>query len=290
MDWIVEQPTPNYHIAIREFSSGLFEAVTKLVKPMRQEYTACLVEGRPVVSPWDKPIGFTNSVTEKTPEQIEAARIHSHHRNVARSRKTIRWLCKELGADRLLTLTYRENMEDREKLREDFQRFLRLVRKVYPDWPYVAVPEKQDRGAYHIHLAVRGWQRINFLRRCWYQALGGTGNERGTETPGQIDVKGEERRFGARLKEWRRDKLASYIGKYLHKTFDESHLEKRRYWSSKGIQKPEVRRQWVFGASMFDAIKSSLDTLYFDCGLQGVDFDWWVSPQNDVLFIQGRVT
>lgn len=290
MNQILDQQDKNFHIAIRQFKNGIFEAVTKLVKPMSAEYTEAIVEGKPVTSVWDKPIGFTNSATEKTEEEKAADRRRSHNANVNRSKKSVRWLCKSLGADRLLTLTYRENMEDRERLYRDFTEFLRLVRKAFPDWVYVAVPEKQDRGALHIHLAVKGWQRINFLRKCWYIALGGDGNEKGEATPGGVNITPQKNRWGAVQKEWKVEKLAGYISKYIHKTFEDGATEKKRYWSARGIDRPVVRRMWVAGSNMFDAIKSTLGTLYFDCGLDGVDFDWWLSPCNSTLWIGGRAS
>lgn len=286
MDWILDQQQEkNYYLNVREFASGAFEAVMKLVKPMNAEYTEAIVDGLPVTSPWDKPVGFTKPLTEAEQAQKDDS---NHRRAVRRAKQSIRWLCKAMNADRLFTLTYRENVEDREQVRIQFQKFLRLVRKQIPDWQYVAVLEKQDRGAFHIHCAVRGFQRISFLRKCWYMALGGSGSETGSETPGQVDITSPQKRWGTGVKEWKTEKLAGYITKYLQKTFDESSAEKRRYWSAKDIKPPVVRRLWVAGSNIFDAIKSCLSTLELDCGLQGVDFDWWVSTENDCLWVSGR--
>lgn len=285
MDWILEEKQEkNYYLNIREFKSGAFEAVMKLVKPMHAEMTEAIVEGRPVVSPWDKPLGFTKLTDEE--EQQKAVR--NHNRALRRATQNIRWLCKAMEADRLFTLTYRKNVEDREQVRADFKEFLRLVRKQIPDWQYVAVLEKQDRGAFHIHCAVKGFQRISYLRKCWYVALGAEGNETGDQTPGAVNVTSPEKKWGSVVREWKTDKLSRYLTKYLSKTFEESMAEKRRYWAAKGIDTPKPRRMWVAGSNIFDAIKSCLSTLALDCGLAGVDFDWWISPQNDSLWIAGR--
>lgn len=286
MDWILEQPQEkNYYLNIREFASGSFEATMNLVKPMRAEYTEAIVDGLPVVPPCDKPIGFTKPMTEEE----EAAKAQANHkRAVRRASQNIRWLCKAMEVDRLLTLTYRENLEDRDQVRRDFQEFLRLVRKQEPEWKYVAVLEKQDRGAFHIHCAVKGFQRIKFIRKCWYQALGGFGDEQGAVTPGQVDITSPKKRWGSGVKEWATEKLAGYITKYLAKTFDETAAEKRRYWAAKGVSAPPVRRLWVGGANMFEAIQSCLATLELDCGLRGVDFDWWLSSNLDCLWISGK--
>lgn len=287
MSEILIEQSKNYYLTVRQFSSGAFEAVMKLVKPMSSEYTEALVDGLLVSSPWDRPVGFTKELTQAEQDAKDAA---SHARSVRRAKQSIRWLCKSMQADRLFTLTYRKNEECREQVRADFQEFLRLVRKRIPQWQYVAVLEKQDRGAYHIHCAVKGWQQISFLRKCWYVALGGAGDETGADTPGQVDVTSPQKKWGGGGREWKSEKLAGYITKYIAKTFDQALSEKRRYWSSRGIQKPEPRRMWVGGSNIFDAIKSCLGTLYFDVGLEGVDFNWWLSTKNDVLWIAGGAT
>jgi len=46
-----------------------------------------------------------------------------------------------------------------------------LSRIGYP-MSYAAVLECQKRGAIYPHLAVRGFQDIRFLRRCWYKIVG----------------------------------------------------------------------------------------------------------------------
>lgn len=55
------------------------------------------------------------------------------------------------------TLTYAENMQDRDRLRGDFNLFTKRFRtfcnrKGYPYPRMIAVPEPQQRGAWHIHL------------------------------------------------------------------------------------------------------------------------------------------
>lgn len=97
MDWIVEQQEKNYYLNIREFASGAFEATMNLVKPMRQEYTECIVEGRPVVPPCDKPLVFTKRTEEEQAERDKA----NHNRAVRRASQNIRWLCKAMEVDRL---------------------------------------------------------------------------------------------------------------------------------------------------------------------------------------------
>jgi hypothetical protein len=281
MDQIVAVDRPDYYLAVREFKHGAVEAVLKVVRPMQMEQAKKRFESSGAKAP-----GYLNSPSELS----DFERSENHNRAVRRAKQSIRFLCKEAGMDRLLTLTYRENMEDRELVREHFTKFLRLLRKALGKaadaWVYVAVVEKQSRGSYHIHCAVRGWQQISVIRRCWYKALGGEGDERGDKTPGQVDVTSPK---GARRGaiQWRTDKLAGYLTKYLAKTFDEGTPEKRRYWAAKGLEKPEASRIWIGAQNICEAIGESTSFLQNIVGLRP-DFQMWLSRSNDTFWIAGR--
>lgn len=89
-----------------------------------------------------------------------------------RAKGEVRRRLLTIGADHLLTLTYRELMTDLTRAEEDLRRFLKLVRQRYPQYPYVAVWELQKRGAIHWHLGVPGFQNVRLLRKCWCQVVG----------------------------------------------------------------------------------------------------------------------
>ncbi|HSD40092.1 MAG TPA: hypothetical protein VLC92_21510 [Rhodocyclaceae bacterium] len=267
----------DYYLTLREFKHGHIEAVLKAVRPMMMEQAKSRFESSGAKTP-----GYLNTPSELS----DAQRAENHNRAVRRAKQSIRFLCKEAGMDRLLTLTYRENMQDRELVREHFTKFLRLLRKAVGEWVYVAVLEIQDRGAYHIHCAVRGWQQISVIRRCWYKAIGGQGDERGDKTPGQVDVTSPR---GARrgAMQWQTEKLAGYITKYLSKTFDEGTAEKRRFWAAKELEKPEVSRIWIGGTNVGDAIMNTASFLQTFVGLRP-DFQMWLSRSSDTFWIAGK--
>jgi len=153
------------------------------------------------------------------------AREENEDRAIRRAKSRMRQLILASGVDHLTTLTYRENVTDFERADSDFKRFVRSARRSMPGWAYVAVPERQKRGAWHWHLAVKGRQDVDLLRRLWRHVVG----------EGNIDVqaprgKGEDRRL----------LLVRYLGKYLVKGFKESHreLNGRRYRASLGIEVP----------------------------------------------------
>jgi len=111
-----------------------------------------------------------------------------------------------LRATHLLTLTYRDNVEDLDLSRKHLRLFWRIVRRKFPQWKFVGVAEFQKRGAVHWHLALEGFQDVHFLRSCWQTVLAADGFE------GNIDVKFFQGKSSA--------VIANYISKYLGKGFE----------------------------------------------------------------------
>ncbi|WP_431825301.1 rolling circle replication-associated protein [Burkholderia sp. F1] len=142
-----------------------------------------------------------------------------------RAKQQVRLRCKAIGADRMITLTYRENMTDKARLKRDFDKLRRRLGGLY-DFQYVAVAERQKRGAWHLHVAVRGRQNYRVLRSIW-QSIVGVGN-------GQINVRNPFKEKGLR------HKLAGYLAKYITKDFAEHAMNEKRYWTSRGVVVPEV--------------------------------------------------
>ena len=286
-----EEVERNYYLNVREFKSGEFEAVLKTVRPMQMEQLARRFKCPGAISASAQVEKARHFEMYGGPSESELAANQS--RAVRRSKQNIRWLCKVMEADRLFTLTYRDNQLDREQTRADFTKFLRLVRSGWKgnvgvkDWKYVAVLEKQERGAYHIHCAVKGWQRINFLRKAWHKALGYKEEQFGENSPGNVNVTNPEKsRWGHTGREWKVNKLAGYLTKYLSKTFDSASAEKRRYWHCRDLIQPKKQRFWINATNMFDAIKSTVELLDFQVGL-GNSFNHWLSTSNDSYWISG---
>jgi hypothetical protein len=282
-----------YYIKLTEFKRRKaftrFEAVTKVVRPMQMEQAKSRFEHSGAKTP-----GYGSTPSELSDFQ----RTENHNRAVRRARQSVRHLVKEGGFDRLFTMTYRENMEDRERAKADLKAFVRLARKVVGDWPYVCVLEKQDRGAYHFHCAVRGYQQIKLLRACWHQVLGVKGSvkamrergvvlARGEDSPGNVNIRppADARRGSDR--EWKPDRLAGYMCKYMAKTFSESDAEKHRYLHSKDITKPEASRIWLGATNMSEAIAETYSFMQTFLGL-GVDCDMWLSSSGDSFWMAGR--
>jgi hypothetical protein len=288
-----------YQTVIRRFKTGEVEVTTHLVRPMQRLAQAeRWAQGYPIrIS--SKSDDDLNQVTTGKQEQKKKDNLK---RAVRRARQHVRWHVKSIAADHLLTLTYRTvddaPMDDIECLKEDWQRFVRLVRKGLPssvkhrshcglkEWKFVAVREIQDNGSFHLHVAVVGRQDINYIRRCWYVAIGGNQDDEGDITKGQINVRGPSKRWGAKTFEWRSDKLSGYMTKYLHKAFEEFESDgSKRYWASKSNDKVEPVRIWLAASSFVDAIQET-----YTIATRLVGDQWcslWASNSYDAVWAAG---
>ncbi|QWC89297.1 hypothetical protein [Cupriavidus metallidurans] len=144
-----------------------------------------------------------------------------------RAKQRVRLLCKTMGADRMLTLTYRENMTDRVRAKRDFDRFRRAMSK-HRSFKYVCTMEQQERGAWHFHIAVKGRLVYQLVRSIWRKVVG--------QDNGTIHVSNPYGRRGGQ------HKLAAYLSKYITKNAALFELNEKRYWCSKGIDVPEPER------------------------------------------------
>lgn len=218
-------------------------------------------------------------------DEAEAVRRkeENKHRSVKRAKQSVRWLLKAMQADHLLTLTYRDNVEEIERVGKDWQKFVRLVRVKYPEWRFVCCREKQERGAWHLHIGIRGRGDVHWLRRCWWMALGhrveidyspeGKKQLRALvkdgrewryaskeEVRGNIDLRGPSKRWGGDGRRWDTERLAAYMTKYMAKSLDEIESG-RRYWPSKNIERPQPKKFWLVAASFDEAVREAHNML-----------------------------
>jgi hypothetical protein len=165
--------------------------------------------------------GKRRKVTNK-----EVDRIVMEYRAAQSARRALGEVYRKIltiGADRLVTLTYRANVQDLKRAWLDLKRWLSLVRKQLGPYPYVAVWELQDRGAIHWHLGVPGFQDDKILRSAWWEVVGkGEGNI-------DIQYRPELGPIG----------VASYLSKYIMKDQTMWQNGQRRFRASVGIVVPK---------------------------------------------------
>jgi len=290
-----------YVTKVRRFAKGAVEVVTHQVNPLQQKrYSESAMLGGLI----RKRKAMEPDLTPEEVEQLAADRAADNWaRAVRRSKQQIRFGLKAIGADHLLTLTYRtlegSPMADLDQLRGDFDGFRRLIKKGLPafgkwkahpgilEWRYVAVREKHENGSYHLHIGVSGRQDINFIRRCWFVAIGGRQDDAGENTKGNIDVRGPSKRWGAKTAQWRVDKLAGYMTKYLQKTLEEGGEPKgaKRYWAGRSNEKPELVRYWIGARDFGEAIAQSHAMFRVENQKPGLTI--WASQGYDCIWLSG---
>ena len=204
---------------------------------------------------------------EASKADMERDAAENRKRATRRARTKVRRLCKAKGLTTLLTLTYRENMVDRARIVRDLDVFVKRVRRVIPDFEYVCAFEPQKRGAWHAHLAVRKVlshyshkgvlvQSYNLLRSMW-RAVVGVDN-------GNVDV--SRNRAVSRSSA----KLASYLSKYIGKTFDSAAKYVNSY-SASGRALPDAVLERILSPHAGDAMAALYTLLEPEIATQKLD-------------------
>lgn len=172
----------------------------------------------------------------------------NQERAFRRAKSKVRKLVMTIRADRLLTFTTRENITDRTLFDKLFVRVVKLIHEKYPEWKYVAVAERQKRGAWHYHLAVTGFQDVGFIRAAWLSLV-----------DGNIDVTaprtGGDKKAGAAS-------IAGYLTKYMSKAFIELYeFGKYRYRASQGIEL-NTCMFWMEARNFYSAQKEAAEVIH----------------------------
>jgi len=223
--------------------------------------------------------------------------VENRQRAAKRAKQNVRLLTKSLFADHMLTFSYRANVIDREQVAKDWKEFVRLFRVRHPNWKYLAVLEKQERGSYHIHVAVHAKQDIRWLLNCWLIAIGQPisevndwllhGLKLGAKSKGAVNVEPPKKRWGGTTKRWNKNKLAGYLTKYIGKEFEEASKYAKKYWHSRNFEKPVITRFWLRADTYLQAIEEAHDMiLYHGCSSMSM----WNDYRAGVVWITGETS
>lgn len=188
-------------------------------------------------------------------ERDEADILRDREKAAYRAAAKVRHFALEIRADRLLTLTSRGLLTDYDAVAATWKRFMRILEQADAKFDYVAVPELHKSGEhYHIHAAINGFLKAELLRRCWQIALGGKGNERGSDALGNVDLKQQKRKVTDPNK--RTLGIARYIAKYISKSYLEQHqFNRKRYWVPRSIKLPESSGEWMRAETIAEAVQ-----------------------------------
>jgi hypothetical protein len=240
---------------VQAFSRGGYEVTARRVDAQQIAERRCLAP---------------RTVVRQRSEAAPEARDENIRRARFRAKRRVRHNCKQIGADRLLTLTTREQSSTPESMLQRWQHWLRLVeRALGRPFHYVAVlePHPSNPQHLHIHVAVAVYLNVNVLRHCWWQVCGGRGM-------GNVHVK----RLGGAEIERRVSRVASYISKYLMKD-TLCRFNKKAYWASR-VRLPEVRRYWLKAQDLSAAIRELIEE--FGTRLRS----GFISPDQTVFWAQ----
>ena len=196
-------------------------------------------------------------------QELAEKREKQRERNAQRAKSKCRWIIKSQGLDELLTLTYRENQQDRALCKKHFEIWVRRMKAALGGkFVYCASFERQERGAMHVHVAchklpshgVRKGQKIKAWKlgtEIWRSIIG--------EDNGLCFVGGKTRHGGHR-RNLSLAKLAAYVSKYIMKDYHDSPAETNRYSRSNGLSVPKARKMTFAGLTFGEMVE-----LAFEC-------------------------
>lgn len=211
--------------------------------------------------------------SEMTPDDVK--------RCAQRAKKQVRWRCKLIGSDRILTLTSRRYMITVDLCWLAFREFNRLMRaKFGEDWAYVCVPElhPMHRDHFHMHLAVTGYYDVRILRDLWHRALWKVFPHAPIEEhPGNVDM-------GSPKPWYTVTKTARYISKYITKGAADGFMHAKRYESSRNIPTPKKTTVYMGTlATDYDIIRTAL---YLSGGRMTMNPRWITKAGFDCIWIE----
>lgn len=185
-----------------------------------------------------KPLNRTHKSSSSDESNLE--------RSLRRTRKTVKDLCLNNDFNQWVTLTNSTERNDDTLTLQKLRVWLKAQKKKYGHFHYVLVPERHKDGALHFHGLFGGYS--------------------GPTKPA-INNKVGSRYYGTELKKNGRTgsnlvdydlgysyvenidsltKISNYITKYITKDIAQLGKSKKRYWASKGLDKPavEYNPQW----------------------------------------------
>lgn len=190
---------------------------------------------------YQKPILYDhkNDNTKKVerPKNIKEGEEKAENKKkaVTTARNKIRRLANEnfkSDYDKFITITFKENIQNLSYTNKEFRLFIMRLKRRYGNFRYLAVMEKQERGAIHYHLIMDYQPKMDF-------------EELRTLFPmGTVNVQ------CVRDKEI--DNVGAYLIKYVTKDLSIAENSQKNYLCSKGLAKPKT----IYGQKAFDITKA----------------------------------
>jgi len=190
-------------------------------------------------------------------QQAEERAKRARWKSGQRAKRNCRWKIKQAGFNELLTLTYRVNQTDLALCRKHFAAWLRKMRRAIPGFRGCWGFERQERGAWHVHVACDRLPRLMQFRGAKVVSWRvGTALWRDVVGPnnGLCFVGGRDGRFNRYRSP---AKIAGYVSKYLTKDYENGEFGARMWDSSRDLTPPKAVTMEFPGVSMAEAIGMS---------------------------------
>lgn len=138
----------DYDVQLKVFKNGSVSVKRYLDKLKRKKSGYELLENNSDIS-IDSGTCFKKQKFKKNDSVGEILK-----KNLVRSRNLLIDYASENEKDfrSFITLTFRENLQDINIANREFNKYISKVKRVFPDFMYLGVPEFQKRGAVHYHL------------------------------------------------------------------------------------------------------------------------------------------
>lgn len=164
----------------------------------------------------------------KETKEIELKEIRKD--NVLRSKLSLERLIKS-NIEHLktfITLTFGENVSDIKKANKYYNIWRTRIKKEYPNFIYICVPEYQKRGAVHFHLLTNLEINSNIVYKQ-------------KNKDNMYDIKYWSKGFSSAFKITEKDiNIIYYLSKYLTKNIDNRLYGHKRYFYSKNMKIPII--------------------------------------------------
>ena len=175
--------------------------------------------------------GYSNKIEKEKREQTDEVKKENYARSIKRTKRTIRELVNcnfHNSYSSFLTLTFKDNITDYDIAFNFWKRFKQKVEYHYKiKLSYLGVVEFQKRGAIHFHICLFNVPYLEHSR------LYGMWN---SVCPGGVYIE--------RVNTDTCDNVGAYVTKYITKDseafFDNEYKGKKRYFSSRNLNKPIV--------------------------------------------------
>lgn len=244
------------------------------------------------------------SVLEQWEREAEERRERKAEQNAMRAKTACRRLIIAENFNELLTLTYRENQEDRALCKKHFKEWVRRMKTAIPGFRYCASFERQERGSMHVHLATHKLPQHVTYKGAKIQAwkLGTAVWRSVVGRDNGLCFVGGSTRFGGKRRNLSLAKMAGYVSKYIMKDWADVPPGSNRYSRSVGVPSSDLQRRFdgrpatglehitPTTMSFTGLTYAEVIALAFELGEGDVLHSWSVNPLMDSMWMvtEGR--